>query len=79
MIELNFLDSDGRKIISLTTIEEVNDFFKQTVNCSSPQTLLMDIISKHYRYTFNGVEFFCHQTNIDNTNSKITINYEPVK
>lgn len=78
MIEINFLDSDGRKIISLTTIEEVNDFFKQTVNCSSPQTLLMDLMSKHYRFNLNGTEFYCHQTNIDNGNGKVTVNYDLV-
>jgi len=79
MIELNFLDANGRKILSLTTIEEVNAFFKQTVDCSTPQTLIMDIVSKHYRFNLKGTEFFCHQTNIDNVNGKVTINYEPVQ
>ncbi len=78
MFEINFLDRSGRKILSLTTIQEVNDFFNQTVNCSSPQTLIMDIMSKHYRYKLNGTEFYCHQTNIDNIKGKVTINYDPV-
>ena len=78
MIEINFLDSRGGKILSLTTIQEVNDFFKQTVNCSSPQTLLMDIMAQHYRYNLNGTEFYCHQMNIDNEIGKVTVNYDLV-
>jgi hypothetical protein len=78
MIEINFLDSSGGKILSLTTIQEVNNFFKHTVNCSSPQTLLIDIMTKHYRYNLNGTEFYCHKTNIDNVNGKVTVNYDKV-
>lgn len=78
MIEINFLDSKGGKIHSLTTIQEINNFFKQTVNCSSPQTLLMDIMAKHYKYNLNENEFYCHQTNIDNVNGKVTVNYDLV-
>ncbi|MET4138132.1 hypothetical protein [Pedobacter sp. UYP1] len=78
MIEINFLDAKGIKILSLTTIEEVRGFFSPTVDCSSPQTLLLDLISNHYRYILNGTEYYFHQNNIDNVSGKFTVNYDLV-
>ncbi|SIS35986.1 hypothetical protein SAMN05421639_103613 [Chryseobacterium shigense] len=77
MIEVNFLDANGAKILSLKTIEEVENFFENTVNCSSPRTLVLDLMSKHYKYTLNGSEFYCHLTNI-NLSGMTTVNYSLV-
>lgn len=78
MIEINFLDANGGKILSLTTLEDVRNLFKQTVDYSSPQSLLSDLMSKHYRYNLNGNEFYFHQTNIDNVSGRIMVNYDLV-
>ncbi|PWN60006.1 hypothetical protein C1638_020790 [Chryseobacterium oncorhynchi] len=77
MIEVNFLDARGTKILSLNTKEDIENFFENTVNCSSAQALVLDLMSKHYKYTLNGSEFYCHQTNI-NITGKTTINYSLV-
>jgi len=78
MIEINFLDANGGKILSLTTLKDVRNLFKQTVDYSSPQSLLSDLMSKHYRYKLNGNEYYFHQTNIDNVSGRIMVNYDLV-
>ncbi len=56
MIEINFLDANGSIIHTLTTIEEVQNFFNPTVNCSTPQTLVLDLVSNHNKYIMFGIE-----------------------
>lgn len=39
MIEVNFLDARGAKILLLNTKEDIENFFENRVNCSSAHIL----------------------------------------
>jgi hypothetical protein len=79
MIEVNLFNSDGIKILSFTSIEEIKLFFDDKyMDTSSPQTFLMYLLRTHFRLTHNGIEYFLKQMKIDSVYAKITVGYFPV-
>lgn len=79
MIEVNFLDASGVKILSLNTIQEIQIFFKINSHFLNAPTLIFELMSKHHRYILDGKEYYFHTSHIDNVGGMNTINYSLVQ
>lgn len=75
MIEVNFLDANGVKILSLNTIEDVKNFFQINSGLSNVPALIFELMFKHDRCTINGNDYFFHNTHIDALGGMNTVSY----
>lgn len=78
MIEVIFIDKAETVIISMNDLSIINTFFKNTLNVSSLQTLLIDLMTKHYRFTYQDIEYYHKSANIDNVNGIAKVTYQEV-
>jgi hypothetical protein len=77
MIEFNVFDLNGKVIYSFDSLKDISSFFNDpNILTSNPPLLIMYLFAKYYRYNYGGINYYLHQTKIDNVNSKIVINYD---
>lgn len=79
MITLNFIDNNGNIVVSLQSVLEIQTFFGNSIDVSTPPSLIMDLMTKHLRYIHNGIEYYYHNVKMDNVNETIAITYNQVK
>lgn len=78
MVQLNFLDANGNVVHNLPNLDSINLHFNNGLDISSPNALLMDLITNHFKVTLNGVEYQNRTSNISNSQGTIKITYEEV-
>ena len=78
MIELQIINGQGSKIVSLNSVDEINKFFGTNYS-NNHSELLIGLMTDHNRITYEEIEYYYSNVNIDNKLGKTVITYKPTK